>query len=364
MDGPRKTRDSKGSGRTRRPRFPITARTSDGLTYHIRPIRADDACREAEFIRGLSTQSRYQRFMHHLRDAGDSLIAKLVDVDHHRTMALVAVSGKGDEERIIATAQYAADDDDTCEFAIVVADSWQCRGVGTTLAPVLFDYAASEGFQTIYGTILADNARMVELAEWIGLTVDPPRAGERTVRAWRRLLPPTRSRKELAGLATVGAWVDPGALLLLAAANGTPVLMARIFGRRLNTPIDALFGRDSAQPLFGSHKTWRGLVAGTLACTLVGALLPCGAWVGLGFAALALGGDLASSFVKRRMHWHSGRAAPLLDQLPESLLPLMIFARPLGLGDSAVFGTALVFTLLDLVSTRWRERLTAPSQAH
>ena len=188
MDAPRKVRDPKA----RRPHFPVTARTSDGVTYRIRPIRADDACREAEFISGLSAQSRYQRFMHHVREAGDSLIARLVDVDYHRTMALVAVTGEGSAERIVATAQYAADDDDSCEFAIVVADSWQCRGVGTTLAPLLFDYAAGEGFQTVYGTILADNVRMVELAEWIGLTVEPPRAGERTVRAWRRLDRPTR----------------------------------------------------------------------------------------------------------------------------------------------------------------------------
>lgn len=149
--------------------------------------------------------------------------------------------------------------------------------------------------------------------------------------------------------------VDPGALLLLVAANATPVIVARLLGARFDTPIDALFTSRAENPPFGAHKTWRGLVAGAMACALVGALLPCGVWVGLGFGALALGGDLASSFVKRRMRLRSGYSAPLLDQLPESLLPLIAFKGALALTDAAVFGTAVAFTLLDLATTRWRE---------
>ena len=170
-------------------RFPFRARTCDGIAYRIRPIRPTDAQRERDFINALSPRSRYQRFMHAIREPDDALIAKLADVDYHRTMALVAITGRGDSERIIATAQYAADNDTECEFAIVVADDWQCRGVGTTLAPILFDYAAREGFRTISGTVLTDNQRMIELAQWLGLTVDPPAPGDNTVRAWRHLRP-------------------------------------------------------------------------------------------------------------------------------------------------------------------------------
>jgi len=163
--------------------------TSGGVPYHIRPIRPDDAARERAFISGLSPLSRYQRFMHNLREAGDALIEKFVNVDYRRTMALVAVIGDGNEEKIIGVARYAADNDETCEFAVAVADDWQCRGVGTTLVPLLFEHAARAGFKTIYGTVLANNQRMIELAQWLGLTVEPPSAGEVTVRAWRKLSP-------------------------------------------------------------------------------------------------------------------------------------------------------------------------------
>ncbi len=134
------------------------------------------------------------------------------------------------------------------------------------------------------------------------------------------------------------------------------MVVARLLGGRLDAPIDASFGTRVKLPIFGAHKTWRGLASGALACAAIGALLPCGAWVGLGFGLVALGGDLASSFVKRRMRWPEGHSAPLLDQLPESLLPLILFAGALSLSHASIFGTALLFTLLDLATERWRPR--------
>jgi GNAT superfamily N-acetyltransferase len=288
--------------------------------------------------------------MHALREPGEAQIQKLVNVDHHRNMALVAVTGEGEAERLIGVARYAADNDTDCEFAVSVADDWQCRGIGTRLVPLLFEHAAREGFKTIYGAVLADNHRMIELAQWLGLTVDAPRAGEHTVRAWRNLQMPA-GRAAMPGVA---AFVDPAALSLLIAANATPVLVAWLFGKRLDAPIDALFRRHGHRPVFGAHKTWRGLVSGAAASLLLGALLPCGPWIGLGFGVLALIGDLASSFVKRRMNWKAGYAAPLLDQLPESLLPLIVFADQLGLNALSIAGTAALFTLLDAMTARWR----------
>jgi acetyltransferase len=163
------------------------ARTSAGVPYRIRPLRPDDAARERAFINGLSAASRYQRFMHHLREAGDDLVARLVKTDYPRTLALAAVVDENGDERIIGVARYCADGAAECEFAVVVADDWQCRGVATALVPLLFEQAARAGFSTIYGCILADNQRMIEFAEWLGLQVDAPIPGEATVRAWRRL---------------------------------------------------------------------------------------------------------------------------------------------------------------------------------
>lgn len=157
-----------------------------GVVYRIRPIRSDDADRERAFIMGLSPESRFQRLMYTIREPSAEFVARLVNVDQHRDMALVAVLGAGADEKIIGVARYAANPGDRdCEFAVAVADEWQCRGIGSTLATLLFEYAAREGFRSIYGTVLASNQRMIELAEWLGLTVEQPVSGQATVRASR-----------------------------------------------------------------------------------------------------------------------------------------------------------------------------------
>jgi acetyltransferase len=163
-------------------------RTTDGTAYHIRPITPADADREREFIVGLSPASRHARFMHAMREPSADLVHRLVDLDGVRNRALVAVIGRGDQERIIGVARYSADDTGPdCEFAVAVADDWQCRGIGTTLSERLFADAARTGFRAIYGTMLPDNARMLQLAEHLGLTVEPRDRGQSTVRAVRRL---------------------------------------------------------------------------------------------------------------------------------------------------------------------------------
>jgi acetyltransferase len=159
-----------------------------GVEYRVRPIRPDDAAREREFILSLSPESRFQRLMYTLREPSAEFVTRLVTVDQHRDMALVAVLGDAEDEKIIGVARYAADDNGLdCEFAVAVSDAWQCRGIGTTLTKLLFDYAQREGFRSIYGTVFANNQRMLDLAQWLGLTVEPSVEGRVTVRASRRL---------------------------------------------------------------------------------------------------------------------------------------------------------------------------------
>ena len=148
------------------------------------------------------------------------------------------------------------------------------------------------------------------------------------------------------------SFVDFRSLFLLVAANTAPVLLARALPGRLAYPIDANRILRDGQPLFGSHKTWRGLIAGTLAASAAGISVSVGFATGAAFGALALTGDLLSSFVKRRLARASGHWTPLIDQIPESLLPLLILQHQLGLEGGSLFGTVAVFTLLDMVASK------------
>jgi hypothetical protein len=145
----------------------------------------------------------------------------------------------------------------------------------------------------------------------------------------------------------------PG-LLMLAAANATPVIVARVLGTRYSAPIDGNRLLRDQRPLFGSHKTWRGLIAGILTTGATGSLLATGFTVGALFGTLALAGDLLSSFIKRRLGCRSGKSFAFLDQLPEALLPMVVLRGVLELEIWAIVGTALVFTALDALTARLR----------
>ncbi len=140
----------------------------------MRPIRADDIDREREFINGLSDATRYSRLMFALREPSPGFLRQMVEIDRVNSMALVVIEPASTAERFLAVARYSRDDHGTAaEFAVVVADAWQGRGIGTRLARMLFDYAARHGIERVYGTILANNERMLALVRHLDMTIEP-----------------------------------------------------------------------------------------------------------------------------------------------------------------------------------------------
>ncbi len=143
------------------------------------------------------------------------------------------------------------------------------------------------------------------------------------------------------------------ALILLITANGLPWMAGRLCHGRWAAPLDfgLVLGRHR---LFGSHKTWRGLVTAAAACTAVAALLHLSWWVGALFGILSMLGDALSSGIKRRLQYPPGTDILFLDQLPEALLPLVALNGPLGLDAAHIVGVAAAFVLLDALSARVR----------
>jgi hypothetical protein len=144
------------------------------------------------------------------------------------------------------------------------------------------------------------------------------------------------------------------ALLLVITANAAPWLVGHLLGTRWATPLDFGIRLRDGRLLLGPHKTWRGLVSGALACGVMAQLTGSGFMLGVIFGVLALVGDALSSAAKRRIGFPSGREVPLLDQLPEALLPLIVLAAPLGLSAASIGAVVIAFVLLDVITTRIR----------
>lgn len=149
---------------------------------------------------------------------------------------------------------------------------------------------------------------------------------------------------------------DLQAFALLITANAVPVIVGKLARERAAQPLD--FGRvmSDGERLFGSHKTWRGLASGIVACTLLAIYFHLPAWLGAGFAALSLAADACSSAVKRRMRLKPGSEVLWLDQLAEALVPLLVFCKPLGLQAGEIAFVTAAFIILDAATAGLRHR--------
>jgi CDP-diglyceride synthetase len=133
-------------------------------------------------------------------------------------------------------------------------------------------------------------------------------------------------------------------LILLALANGSPIVAKRIFGTNYAQPLDGNVKFLDGRPLFGASKTVRGILTSILITSACGPLIGLDLKIGFAVAAAAMAGDLFSSFLKRRLGLQPSSQAVGLDQIPESLFPLLACRQALSLTvTDIVVGTAIFF---------------------
>lgn len=142
----------------------------------IRTIRPDDRDIEQQFVRQLSPTSRYYRFHSALKELTPDMLEHFTHVNYPDEMALIATVAQETGEREIGVARYARlPGTDRAEVAVVVADTWQGKGIGARLLLDLRDIAREAGIRHIEASVLPGNKRMLELARNLGFTLKPAR---------------------------------------------------------------------------------------------------------------------------------------------------------------------------------------------
>ena len=141
-------------------------------------------------------------------------------------------------------------------------------------------------------------------------------------------------------------------LLLLVVANGAPLAARVALGDRLRTPLDGGLCLRDGRRLFGPSKTVSGLAAAIVATGVLAPLMGLSWPIGLLIGGFAMVGDLLSSFVKRRLGLGSGAMALGLDQIPESLFPMLACKPLLVLTWGQILWLTLGFMLADLLISR------------
>jgi len=148
---------------------------ADGTFVLVRPIDPDDFELEREFVAGLSPRTRYQRLMS-ARTPQVAELQRWTRINPEREGALIATVDSDGRERQVGVARYAMDDVEAeAEFAIVIDDAWQGRGLGAHLLSALIDLARRSGLRRVYGTTFSENKAMLGLARHLGfrLSLEP-----------------------------------------------------------------------------------------------------------------------------------------------------------------------------------------------
>lgn len=149
---------------------------NDGRSVTIRPIRPEDADMEQEFVKNMSDESRYYRFMDTLRELTPAMLVRFTQIDYDREMALIAViqnEETGKEEQIGVARYVVNPDGESVEFALAVGDNWQKCGIGRKLMSSLVECARTKGYRAVIGDVLSTNTKMFRLMTSLGFSIHP-----------------------------------------------------------------------------------------------------------------------------------------------------------------------------------------------
>jgi RimJ/RimL family protein N-acetyltransferase len=140
----------------------------DGSEVVIRPIEPDDFDRLREVWTGMSAQSRRRRFLAQSNaELTDADLHYLVDVDHRRHEAMLALDGDGEA---LGVARYVRTpgDPESAEVAVVVVDDWHRRGLGTALLDTLTERARENGIKRYNAIVSEDNDVVLDALDRAG----------------------------------------------------------------------------------------------------------------------------------------------------------------------------------------------------
>jgi acyl-CoA hydrolase/RimJ/RimL family protein N-acetyltransferase len=133
----------------------------DGTQILFRPIHPTDEPAMRDLFYELSEQSRYYRFMGHVKRMPRQQIEGFLYIDHRSEVTIVGVLKEAHGEEIIAVGSYyLMPGTNRAEIAFTVADRWQRRGIGTFMLRHLARIARANGIRGFTAEVLADNKGM------------------------------------------------------------------------------------------------------------------------------------------------------------------------------------------------------------
>jgi acetyltransferase len=145
----------------------------DGTKVLLRPIKPEDEPMWLELLGSCSKESIYNRFRFFFNWSTHEVATRYCYIDYDREMAIVSEVLDNGKRKLTGVGRLvAAPDLETAEYAVLVSDSWQNRGLGGVLTDRCMEIARDWGMKKVYAQTTTDNPRMVHLFENRDFTID------------------------------------------------------------------------------------------------------------------------------------------------------------------------------------------------
>jgi acetyltransferase len=145
-----------------------------GMDVVLRPVRPEDEPLEHEMLTSLSEKTLKERFFQTIKHITHEMHVRLCNIDYEREIAIVAEIREDDKRRIIGMGRLIMEPDlKKGEFAVVVHDRFQGKGLGYKLVDMVIGIGHEKGLKEIYGFVLSENLRMINMCRRLGCAIEP-----------------------------------------------------------------------------------------------------------------------------------------------------------------------------------------------
>jgi acetyltransferase len=144
----------------------------DGTELLLRPIKPEDEPAWHRLLARCSQQSIWFRFRYLFKETTHEMAVRFCFIDYDRELAIVA-ERTGGERELLGVGRLVADPNhEQAEYAVLVADAWQGRGLGSLLTSYCTEIAARWQVRRLYAETTPDNTRMLRTFQRWGFTLE------------------------------------------------------------------------------------------------------------------------------------------------------------------------------------------------
>ncbi|HJX02223.1 MAG TPA: bifunctional acetate--CoA ligase family protein/GNAT family N-acetyltransferase [Candidatus Bathyarchaeia archaeon] len=145
----------------------------DETSVVFRPIKPEDEALLSELYNSLSEEAMRFRFFQLVKDVPHETLTRYCNLDYDREIAIVAELQK-DQRKIIGIVSLILEaSGKRGEFAVVVGDQWQGKGLGSKLTGYIIEIGKDMGLEIIYGYVSSNNTKMIDLCTRKGFKMEP-----------------------------------------------------------------------------------------------------------------------------------------------------------------------------------------------